>query len=160
MVLSGTYIPFPVVYSARMEIVTTFGGELLRTSLSWINHILESNMDLSLIPSFHLVLALLPLGALVQSGKLHPGNREVLDRQDILIRYRRTLSKAHPKLKLIIEDLDSMSPPHDYTTYAVNDEDHVPGAYAEWDLGMDQLFDLDSLWPMLGEWPVHHPGGV
>lgn len=160
VVLSGTYIPTPIVYSARMEIVTTFGGELLHASLSGIRHVLESNMDLSLIPSFHLVLALLPLGALVQSGKLHPLAQDVVGRQEILDRYRGTLSRAHPKLKLIIEDLDSMGPPHDYTTYASNNEDHLPGTYADWDLGMDQLFDLESLWPMLGEWPVPYPGAA
>lgn len=161
MVLSGTYIPLPIAYPARMEIVTTFGAELLHASLNGIHHAIQSDMDLSLIPSFHLVLALLPLGALVQSGKLHPGNEDVIGRRDILDRYRRALGKAHPKLKLIIEDLDNMSPPHDYTTYVEKSDapdTHAPGAYAEWDLGFDQLFDLDSLWPMLGDWPVQHAG--
>jgi hypothetical protein len=152
MALSGLYIPMPVLYTARMEIVTTFGGDLLRAALTGIHHVIESNLDLSLIPSFHLVLALLPLGALVQSGKLHPGAPEVLDRQEALRSYRKILGRAHPKMALIIQDLDEMAAPHDYTTFGKNADDGTVPLYSEWDLGMEQLFDLDSLWPMLNEY--------
>jgi hypothetical protein len=135
MVLSGTYIPIPVLYSGRMDIVTTFGGALLRASLDGIQHVLDSDLDLSLIPSFHLVLALLPLAALVQSGKLHPGAEEVTSRHETLVRYRRA--------------------PHDYTHYATAEADHMGGGYGEWDVGLDQLFDFESLWPMMADWPAH-----
>jgi hypothetical protein len=155
MVLSGTSIPTPILYSARMEIVTTFGGALLRASLGGIQHVLDSDIDLSLIPSFHLVLALLPLAALVQSGKLHPDLEEVTNRHETLERYRRVLSRAHPKLKLLIEDLDGMCPPHDYTTYHNAQVERTAEPYGEWDVGLDQLFDLETLWPMLGDWPAH-----
>lgn len=154
MVLSGAHIPTPVAYSARMDIVKTFGGALLRAALSGIHHVLESDLDLSLIPSFHLVLSLLPLGGLVQSGKLHPDAEEVISRQETLVRYRVVLGQAHPKLRLIIEDLDSMGAPHDYTAYRDGAE-YENGAYGEWDVGLDQLFDLETLWPMLGDWPAH-----
>jgi hypothetical protein len=138
-----------------MDIVTTFGGALLRASLDGIQHVLDSDLDLSLIPSFHLVLALLPLAALVQSGKLHPGAEEVTSRHETLVRYRRVLSRAHPRLKLLIEDLDNMSAPHDYTHYATAEADHMGGGYGEWDVGLDQLFDFESLWPMMADWPAH-----
>ena len=155
MVLSGTFVPTPILYTSRMELVTTFGGALLSASLNGIQHVLESDIDLSLVPSFHLILALLPLAALVQSGKLHPDAEEVINRHETLVRYRGVLSKAHPKLKLLIEDLDSMSAPHDYTSY--HDAQNVRPAepYGEWDVGLDQLFDLETLWPMLGDWPAH-----
>jgi hypothetical protein len=155
MVLSGTFIATPILYPSRMEVVTTFGGALLTSALKGIQHVLDSDIDLSLIPSFHMVLALLPLAALVQSGKLHPDAGEVTDRHDTLVRYRRVLSQAHPRMKLLIEDLDSMSPPHDYTTYLDAQVENEAGPYGEWDVGLDQLFNLETLWPMLGDWPAH-----
>jgi hypothetical protein len=155
MILSGTFVPTPIVYSSRMELVTTFGGSLLRVSLDGIQHVLDSDLDLSLVPSFHLVLALLPLAALVQSGKLHPDSEDVTGRHETLVRYRRVLSGAHPKLKLLIEDLDSMSAPHDYTSYYDAQVERPVEPYGEWDVGLDQLFDLETLWPMLGDWSAH-----
>jgi hypothetical protein len=134
-----------------MEIVTTFGGELLHASLAGIHHVIDSDLDLSLIPSFHLVLALLPLGALVQSGKLHPGAEDVINRKPALDRYRRVLSRSHPRMALMVQDLDEMAPPHDYTTFHKDHVDEGQPVYPEWDLGLEQLFDLDSLWPMLNE---------
>jgi len=155
MVLSGTSIPTPILYSSRIELVTTFGGALLSASMNGIQHVLDSDIDLSLVPSFHLVLALLPLAALVQSGKLHPDAEEVTSRHETLVQYRRVLSRAHPKLKLLIEDLDGMCPPHDYTSYHDAQNVHQAEPYGEWDVGLDQLFDLETLWPMLGDWPAH-----
>lgn len=155
MVLSGTYIPTPILYTARMDLITTFGGPLLEASLIGIQHVLDSDLDLSLVPSFHLVLGLLPLAALVQSGKLHPGAEDVLSRHDTLVQYRRILSRAHPRMKMLIEDLDGMGPPHDYTLYAHPEAENVAGGYAggygEWDVGLDQLFDFESLWPMIND---------
>lgn len=156
VVLSGLYIPTPVLYPGRMEIVTTFGGDLLRASLKGIHHVIASDLDLSLIPSFHLVLALLPLGALVQSGKLHPGAAEVLSRQHALESYRKILGRAHPKMALIIHDLDHMAAPHDYTAFGEGTEGEEVPLYPDWgDLGMEQLFDLDTLWPMLNDLQGH-----
>lgn len=138
-----------------MTIVTAYGGQLLHSSLRLIDHILTSKLDLSLVPSFHLILALLPLGALVQSGKLHPMAEEVTSRQNKIDQYKAVLSHAHPKLGLIVQDVDNMDPPHDYSQWASKrDEDTglpeavIPG----WDLGFDQLFDMEALWPLMGDW--------
>lgn len=156
MTFSGIYIPTPIAIPDRMAIVTAYGGRLLHSSLRLIDHVLASDFDLSLVPSFHLILALLPLGALVQSGKLHPKDSEVTSRQTKLEDYKRALGSAHPKLSLIIQDVDNMDPPHDYSQYAGSrreaelelPEAVIPG----WDMGFDQLFDVDALWPIMNDW--------
>jgi hypothetical protein len=154
MVLSGTYIPTPIVYPKRQAIVTTFGGALLQASLSSIEHILDSDLDVSQLPSFHVILALLPLGALVQSGKLHPDSDEVVRRQSTLDKYRVVLGFAHPKLKRIIEDLDNMEPPNEYESYRGDIVDNnTISRYPGWNLEPEQLFDLHCLWPTM-LWPL------
>lgn len=132
-----------------------FGGSLLHASLRLIDHVLASHMDLALVPSFHLVLALVPLAALIQSGKLAPDKEEVTSRHDRLVAYKSVLSRAHPKISMIIHDIDNMEPPHDYSHYARHNEfepGEVGGLASGWDLGIDQMFDIDALWPLMGEW--------
>lgn len=152
LTLSGVYIPTPLAILDRMEIVTFFGGNLLHSSLRLIDHVLSSDLDLSLVPSFHLVLSLLPLGALIQSGKLHPDSEDVIARQSRLEEYKRILARSHPKLGLIIQDIDNMEPPHDYSQW-VRDVDaaRADAMAPAWDLGFDQLFDIEALWPLLGD---------
>lgn len=138
-----------------MEIVTLFGGSLLQASLRLINHVLISHIDLALVPSFHLVLALIPLGALIQSGKLAPELEEVTSRQNKLDAYKLVLGRAHPKISLIINDIDNMEPPHDYGRYKRHIESELAdegGLAPGWEFGFDQLFDMDALWPLMGEW--------
>lgn len=137
-----------------MEIVKYFGGPLLHSSLRLIDHVLASHLDLALVPSFHMLLALVPLTALIQSGKLAPDQEEVTSRQARLDAYKGVLRRAHPKLSLMITDIDNMEPPHDYSRYAQNDESGAGefGVAPAWDFGFDQLFDIDALWPLMGEW--------
>ena len=111
-----------------MDIVTTYGCELLRSSLSAIQHVVDSDLDLSLVPSFHVILGLLPLCALVQSGKLHPEAQNVIDRENIADRYRHLMARVHPEIALMIRDLDSTSPPLDYADYAFIRSDGVSEA--------------------------------
>lgn len=138
-----------------MEIVMFFGGSLLEASLRLIDHVLATHFDLALVPSFHLVLALFPLASLIQSGKLAPETDDVTSRHDRLVAYKSVLSRAHPKVSLIIHDIDNMEPPHDYSHYGRQDDfesGQVGGLAPGWDLGFDQLFDMDALWPLMGEW--------
>lgn len=135
-----------------MEIVTNFGGQLLFSSLRLIHHVLSSQIDLALVPSFHMLLALIPLAALIQSGKLNPAEDAVISRENQLTEYKLVLGRTHPKLGLLVQDIDNMEPPHDYSRFrkeALNPLDDVaPG----WDLGFDQFFDMDALWPLMNEW--------
>jgi hypothetical protein len=138
-----------------MEIVMFFGGSLMKSSLSLIDHVLTSHIDLALVPSFHLILALVPLAALIQSGKLNPEQEEVTSRQDKVNAYKIVLGHAHPKVSLLIHDIDNMEPPHDYSRYARHNEteaNEAGGMAAGWDFGFDQLFDVDALWPLMGDW--------
>jgi hypothetical protein len=156
---ASNMLPTPILSEHRHTSLPMSGAAMTRAGRDCITCVVERAIDLSLLPSFYLLLACLPYGLCIQSGKVEkgvvkqgispesnkssPGTRGPVE----LAAYRRKLEQAHPEARHYLDLMDLSDSPERYIEarkYAMEQANNEL-------FSVDDLFDWNSLLPLFGD---------